>query len=153
MGCIDESTKDGANSRSRVIMNVLIIGSGYPALQKTIDWLNATTWIISRLSLVEERSSKMAYVLEKIGEQPHEFLLENISITPKGMQNRKSEFRLGRAMSINSYIKHHFPDGGIDYLFFCVNNSKAEQILDEIDPAVHKIRDYYFLQPKGEDNG
>jgi hypothetical protein len=133
-------------------MNVLIIGSGYPALQKTIDWLNATTWMISRLSVVEERASKMAYVFEKINEQPHHFLLENISITPKGMQNKESTFRVGRAMSINSYIKHHFPDGGIDYLFFCVNNDKAEQILDEIDPSVHKIRDYYFLQPRGEDH-
>ena len=134
-------------------MNVLIIGSGYPALQKTIDWLNATTWIISRLAMVEERAAKMSYVFEKISEQPHQFLLENISITPKGMQNRESQFRVGRAMSINSYIKHHFPDGGIDYLFFCVNDYKAEQMLDEIDPAVHKIRHYYFLQPEGEDNG
>lgn len=126
----------------------MIIGSRYPALQKTIDWLNQTTWMISRIAIAEERASKVAYVFEKAQEQPHQFSLENVSIAPDGEQNKPQEFRLGRAMDINLFIQYHFPDGRVDYMFFCVNNKKADIMLDQIDPAVHTVGKYFFLEPK-----
>ena len=130
-------------------MNILIIGSAHPALRKTVDWLSQTTWVISRIAIVEEKQSKMSYVYERMKEQPHPFLAENVSIVPDGTEGKLSEYRLGAAMEINTYIKNHFPDGTVDYLFFCVKNDKADIMLDKIDPAVHKIGKYYFLESKG----
>jgi hypothetical protein len=130
-------------------MNIMIVGSAYPALQKTMDWLNQTEWLISRIAIAEERASKIAYVFEKAQSQPHTFSLENVSIVPDGRQNKRQEFRLGRAMDINLFIKCHFPDGRIDYLFFCVDNDKADLMLDQIDPAVHTVGKYFFLEAKG----
>jgi hypothetical protein len=130
-------------------MNILIVGSAHPALRKTVDWLSQTTWIISRIVVAEERSAKMTYVFERLKEQPHPFLAENVSIVPDGTENKLSEYKLGSAVDINTYIKSKFPDGTIDYLFFCVKNDKADIILDKIDPSVHKIGKYYFLESKG----
>ena len=130
-------------------MNIMIIGSACPALQKTMDWLNQTKWLISRISIAEERAAKLAYVFEKAQTQPHQFSLENVSISPDGEQNRKQEFKLGRSMDINLFIQYHFPDGCVDYLFFCVNNDKADIMLDQIDPTVHTVGKYFFLEAKG----
>lgn len=93
----------------------------------------------------------MTYVYERMNEQPHPFLLENVSIAPDGEQGKPSEYRIGPAMDINTFIKSHFPDGTVDYLFFCLKNDKADIMLDKIDPAVHKIGKYYFLEAKGYD--
>ena len=130
-------------------MNILIIGSEHTALRKTLDWLNQTTWLMTRIVVAEERTSKMQHVRERMKSQPHPCIVENISIVPDGETSKPSEYRLGRAVDINNFIEEHYPDGSIDYLFFCVNNDKADIMLDCIDPTYHRIGDYYFAVQKG----
>jgi len=118
-------------------------------LAKTVDWLNQTTYIINKIICVEERTSKLAYIHERLQEQPHPTCIENLSISPDGEQGKPSEYTLGRAININTFIEANFPDGRIDFLFFGVNNDKADIMLDTIDPSVHTVGSYYFLIQKG----
>lgn len=124
-------------------MNVLVIGSAIEGLNKAIGWLSATTLVVNRLSFVEERVAKLASLYDKASEQPHPINIFNMAVIPDGEQNQPSKHLLGQAKDINSVINSLFPDGSVDYLFFCVNNDKAQIMLDGLEDKTC-VRKYYL---------
>ena len=126
-------------------MNILIIGSAHPGLSKACAWLHTTTWIINKLIVCEERTSKLAWMYDKLKhDQPHPFGLQNLSICPDGETGQESQFQIGRSMDINRLIDTVFPDGAVDYLFLCVKNSKGAIILGGINNLDSTVKKYYL---------
>jgi len=131
-------------------VNILVIGSAVEGLNKAMGWLCATTYVVNKLVFVEEMTSKMAYIYEKAGGQPHPVNIYNLAIVPDGEEGQPAEKMVGRAKDINDAIKELFPDGSVDVLFFAVKNSKAQKILDGVKDT-RDIRSYYLNQQDHEE--
>ena len=124
-------------------MNILVIGSAIEGLNKAMGWLYATTYIVNRLVFVEECTAKMAYVYDKVGSQPHPINLFNLAVVPDGEENSPVQYMTGKAKDINDLICESFPDGSVDFLFFCVKNSKAKIMLNGLKDKT-SVRKYYL---------